>query len=71
MKSGAIRRLKDSWKIVAVDNISILTRTKVKMLSGVFRISDGIDDLKIIVVFCGLGLLASLLLLAYGFDLSP
>jgi len=40
-------------------------------LSRPFRSAKEIDSLKQIALFCGAGLLVTLLLLTYGVDLSP
>ena len=40
-------------------------------LSRAFHSSNEFDALKIIAIFCGIGLLASLACLTYGLDLSP
>jgi hypothetical protein len=40
-------------------------------LSRAFQSTGEFDTLKKIAVFCGLGLLASLVCLSYGLDLSP
>jgi hypothetical protein len=41
-----------------------------KVLSRVSR-TEGNPELKIIAIFCGVGLLVSLVFLSYGLDLSP
>jgi hypothetical protein len=43
----------------------------VQVLSRTFHSAQEIDVLKQIALFCGAGLLISLLLLSYGVDLSP
>jgi hypothetical protein len=43
----------------------------VHTLFRTFHSAKAIDALKQIAIFCGAGLLASLLLLTYGVDLSP
>jgi len=43
----------------------------VNALSRAFHSAGEIDALKQIALFCGAGLLVSLLLLTYGVDLSP
>jgi len=43
----------------------------VHALSRTFHSAKEIDALKQIVIFCAAGLLASLILLSYGVDLSP
>jgi hypothetical protein len=40
-------------------------------LSRAFRSTDDFDALKLIAILCGAGLLASLVCLSYGLDLSP
>jgi hypothetical protein len=40
-------------------------------LSRAFQSSDDFDILKLVAIFCGVGLLASLACLSYGLDLSP
>ena len=40
-------------------------------LSRAFRPAGEFDTLKLIALFCGIGLLLSLLSLTYGLDLSP
>jgi hypothetical protein len=39
--------------------------------SRVFQSADELDTLKKIALFCGVGLLASLICMTYGLDLSP
>jgi hypothetical protein len=43
----------------------------VRTLSRAFGTDLGVETLKIIVIFCGLGLLVSLMVASYGVDLSP
>ena len=43
----------------------------VNALSRTFQSGQEIDALKQIALFCGAGLLVSLILLSYGVDLSP
>ncbi len=43
----------------------------VHALSRAFRSADESDALKQIALFCGAGLLVTLLCLSYGLDLSP
>jgi hypothetical protein len=40
-------------------------------LSRAFQSSSEFDALKVVAIFCGLGLLASPMCLSYGLDLSP
>jgi hypothetical protein len=42
-----------------------------RAISRAFRTDVDVETLKIIVIFCGVGLLVSLLVASYGLDLSP
>jgi hypothetical protein len=42
-----------------------------KALSRVSGTEVGVESLKTVAIFCGVGLLVSLLLVTYGLDLSP
>jgi len=43
----------------------------VHALSRVVQSVDEFDGLRLVAIFCGVGLLVSLLCLTYGLDLSP
>jgi hypothetical protein len=45
--------------------------TLARTLSRAFGIDVDIEILKIVAVFCGVGLLVSLMVVSYGVDLSP
>jgi hypothetical protein len=49
----------------------IATTAIAQALSRAFRSADEFDILKQIALFCGAGLLVSLVCLTYGLDLSP
>jgi hypothetical protein len=42
-----------------------------RAFSRVSRIDVDVETLKVLVIFCGVGLLVSLLFASYGLDLSP
>ena len=42
-----------------------------KMLSRASGFEIDVDTLRVILIFCGAGLLISLMMLSYGIDLSP
>ena len=42
-----------------------------RAFSRVSRIDVDVETLKMLVIFCGVGLLVSLLFASYGLDLSP
>ena len=50
----------------------VMTAAIAKVLSLAFPgSSPGVEILKIVAIFCGFGLLASLCVASYGLDLSP
>jgi hypothetical protein len=55
---------------LAVDSMDLPLRMRPKQSSSPATTSRDIEDLQAIGMFCGVGLLASLLLLAYGVDMS-
>ena len=58
-----------SGKLAAVDSIYDMAPRR-KKVSPILWASHDIDGLKIIIAFCGAGLLVSLLFVTYGVDLS-
>jgi hypothetical protein len=58
-------------KIIVRFEEGVVMTALIHALSRPFRSAQEIDCLKQIALFCGAGLLVTLLLLTYGVDLSP